>query len=266
MEPQSAEAKPNDRTISSVTQVHEKAIQELTKSNRAFFLCLKSFFENHKREGWLKRLVTSSTPVDKAYQSLHHHAGSFFRLVESSIRVSSAGVAITKMAIFLLSAPAGPPIQVIQLATRLRPYAVQCRLEAKKMENACRELRTQIMDTYKSVGFEVESYNKHDMDNTDALQNIQDGGLLKALTDSVGQLADTITKLVSWWGDVEIDLSNITNLIDVSRGVSLLIRTWEDLQRSYQLYNKEIMVQQDYYKSELRYALPNRGLLSFFRK
>lgn len=87
--------------------------------------------------------MTFSSPTDKAYRGVHHHAGSFFRLMESSLKVSSAGISITKVAISLLSTSG---VSIIQAKARLRPHAEECYLDAGKMYEDFRELRRQIMD------------------------------------------------------------------------------------------------------------------------
>lgn len=74
---------------------------------------------------------------------MHSHVGSFFRLMESSLKVSSTGISITKVAISLLSTPG---VSIIQAKARLRPHADECYSDACKMYDDLRELRKQIMN------------------------------------------------------------------------------------------------------------------------
>lgn len=267
MESQNVEAEPNGTTVSSLMLDHKNTIHELTKSYHIMFLCLSLFFERHKKGSWFRNLITPSSSSEKTYNGVHQHTGDFFRLVESSLRVSSAGIAITNVAISLQSTRTRSKVHTIQFMRRLEQQAKECRSEAHKMQDDFRELRRQMMNTYKHVGIRAKGYTNQDVtyDNIDALRNTTDIDLSKLLIVTITQVVKTIRKLVAWWDNAVIDWDNILRFM-VCGELGSMIAEWKALQLGYQLYNEEVMVQQDYYKSELQHALPSRGFLSRFKK
>ncbi|KAF9490917.1 hypothetical protein BDN71DRAFT_1453696 [Pleurotus eryngii] len=266
MESQNAEAEPNGTTASSLVLDHKNTIYELTKSNHIMFLCLSLFFERHKKGSWFKNLITPSSSSKKTYNGVHQHAGDFF-LVESSLKVSSAGIAITNVAISLQSTRTRSKVQTIQFMRRLEQQAKECRSEAHKMQKDFRELRGQMMNTYKQAGITAKGYTNQDVtyDNIDALRNMTNIDLSKLLIVTITQVVQTIGKLVAWWDNAVVDWDNILRFM-VCGELGFMIAEWKALQLGYQLYNEEIMVQEDYYKSELQHALPSRGFLERFKK
>ncbi|KAF4564049.1 hypothetical protein EYR40_002787 [Pleurotus pulmonarius] len=278
------ETESNDTTTNHLVSDHMNVIQELTKSNHVLFLCLNLFFARHRKGSWLRNLLIVSSPTDKAHRGVYRHAGSFFSLTESSLRVSSGGVAIANVAISLLSTPARSEAHSILLLRRLKQQAEVCHSDALKMQQDFRDLRQQIMDAYKQVGMEFKDYVNHNVPyaDIDARHDSSNDVLLsEMLPQTIAQLARTIKNLVAWWDDVRIHSTTISGYLSVGADVDFLIAEWQGLRFRYQSYNKEvssslplesililrqIMEQQDYYKSELQHALPSRGLLSWFKK
>lgn len=81
------------------------------------------------------------TPREKAYEEVTGQVANYLKLVESSLRVSSAGISITKAAISVLETPTRNPVQ---LMAGLRSHVEECRSEAQNMEKEFRKVRTQI--------------------------------------------------------------------------------------------------------------------------
>ncbi|KAG9218408.1 hypothetical protein CCMSSC00406_0007991 [Pleurotus cornucopiae] len=128
------------------------------------------------------------------------------------------------------------------------------------MQDDFRELRRQMMNTYKHVGIRAKGYTNQDVtyDNIDgeriaifkdsgyisenfgkALRNTTDIDLSKLLIVTITQVVKTIRKLVAWWDNAVIDWDNILRFM-VCGELGSMIAEWKALQLGYQLYNEEV--------------------------
>ncbi|KAF9490919.1 hypothetical protein BDN71DRAFT_1453701 [Pleurotus eryngii] len=143
MNPRRREADPVNvpQSLLSGRKMQEQAevVALLTKSNHNMFLCLK-LLSLRRKVGWVKKMK-GLTPREKAYKEVTGQVANYLKLVESSLRVSSAGISITKAAISVLETPTRNPVQ---LMAGLRSHAEECRSEAQNMEKEFRKVRTQI--------------------------------------------------------------------------------------------------------------------------
>ncbi|KAF4564036.1 hypothetical protein EYR36_003287 [Pleurotus pulmonarius] len=123
-----------------IMQGRAEEVALLTKSNQELFLCFSVFSEKHKRAGWVK-IMKGLSPKEKAYKEVPYQVVSYLKLLESSLKISSAGLLTTKTAISLLETPTRSPVQLL---AELRSHADRGRLEARRMEGVFRNVRRQI--------------------------------------------------------------------------------------------------------------------------
>ncbi|KAL4258201.1 hypothetical protein AB1N83_010424 [Pleurotus pulmonarius] len=117
-----------------IMQGRAEEVALLTKSNQELFLCFSVFSEKHKRAGWVK-IMKGLSPKEKAYKEVPYQVVSYLKLLESSLKISSAGLLTTKTAISLLETPTRSPVQLL---AELRSHADRGRLEARRMEGVFR--------------------------------------------------------------------------------------------------------------------------------
>ncbi|KAL4255345.1 hypothetical protein AB1N83_012283 [Pleurotus pulmonarius] len=244
---------PNENPVNMVNERKMKEqtelVTSLTNSNHKMFLCFKLFYENHKKASWVRRM-RGLTPREKAYEEVTRHVASYLKVVESSLRVSSVGISITRTAISLLETPTRNPIQ---LMVGLRSHAEECRLEAQKMQKEFRDVRQQIGSISQAVGIDYKTSEQAKPNTVDIekLRDMVDGDLFTVFTQVINQLTVTIASFVSWWDDAAIDWKNVKeHMITFNHGSDVLVKEWRDLQFQYRLYKDEIMAQQDYYTSK----------------
>ncbi|KAG9218409.1 hypothetical protein CCMSSC00406_0007990 [Pleurotus cornucopiae] len=182
------------------------------------------------------------TPREKAYEEVTGQVANYLKLVGSSLRVSSAGISITKAAISVLETPTRNPVQ---LMAGLRSHAEECRLEAQNMEKEFRKVRTQIWTISQKVGINYKTSGKDESHTVDIekLRGVGDVDLFDVFTEVINQLTGTIARFVAWWDDATINWKNVKEHMITFKhgsGTDFLIEEWRDLQLQYQLYREEV--------------------------